>query len=148
MPTNLYGPFDNFDLDTSHVIPALIRKSVEAKKLKKKQMTIWGTGKPKREFLFVDDCADALVFLMQNYSSDSHINIGCGEDISIFKLAEKINSLVGFTGNIITNTQMPDGTLRKSLNVSKINELGWKSRVSLDQGLTETISWYKNNSNI
>lgn len=143
MPTNLYGSNDNFDLQNSHVLPALIRKFYEAKKDGKDSVTIWGTGTPRREFLFVDDLADACIFLMNNYDSEETINVGIGEDITIGDLAQKIKDIVGFSGEIIYDKTKPDGTLRKLLDVSKINNLGWKAKTSLDEGLKKTIEWYE-----
>lgn len=145
MPTNLYGPNDNFDLKTSHVFAALIRKFHEGKTNNLSEIELWGSGAPKREFLYVDDLADALVFLMKNYNSKSTINIGTGEDISILRLAEIIQNLVKFKGKIKWDTSMPDGTLRKRLDVSKINNLGWKAKTSLLNGIDLTYSWYKKN---
>ena len=143
MPTNLYGPNDNFDLKTSHVFAALIRKFHEGKTNNLSEIELWGSGAPKREFLYVDDLADALIFLMKNYNSKSTINIGSGEDISILNLANKIQNLVKFEGKIIWNTSMPDGTLRKRLDISKINNLGWRAKTSLLNGIDLTYSWYK-----
>ena len=143
MPTNLYGPNDNFDLQNSHVLPALIRKFYEAKKDGKDSVTIWGTGIPRREFLFVDDLADGCVFLMNNYDDADTINIGIGEDITISELAQKIKDIIGFSGEIIYDKTKPDGTLRKLLDVSKINNLGWKSKTTLDEGLKKTIDWHE-----
>jgi GDP-L-fucose synthase len=145
MPTNLYGENDNFDLESSHVLPALIRKFHEAKKENKKEITLWGTGEPKREFLHVDDLADACVFLMNNYDSSEIINIGTGEDLSIKELAQKIQKLIGFEGELIWDAERPDGTARKLLDVTKLNALGWKHRISLDVGLKMTIAWFGEN---
>lgn len=143
MPTNLYGPNDNFDLQNSHVLPALIRKFYEAKKENGENVTIWGSGSPKREFLFVDDLADGCVFLMNNYDGADTVNIGIGEDIAISELAQKIKAIIGFSGEIIYDKTKPDGTLRKLLDVSKINKLGWQAKTSLDEGLKRTINWYE-----
>jgi GDP-L-fucose synthase len=135
MPTNLYGPNDNYDLNNSHVIPAMLRKFHEAKMLVQKQVELWGTGSPLREFLHVDDLADACLFFMLNYSDSGHINIGTGEDISIKELAETIKEIVGFEGEIFWNTQYPDGTPRKLMSVEKANTLGWKATTELKLGL-------------
>ena len=145
MPTNLYGPNDNFNLETSHVFAALIRKFHEAKIQNHSEVKLWGTGAPKREFLHVDDLADALVFLMKIYNSSSIINIGTGEDISITDLAKKIQKVVGYKGIINWDKSMPDGTLRKWLDVSKINDLGWKANTSLLKGIEMTYDWYSRN---
>ncbi|TAN57829.1 GDP-L-fucose synthase [Patescibacteria group bacterium] len=143
MPTNLYGPNDNFDLENSHVLPALIRKFYEAKRDNKNEIVIWGTGMPKREFLYVDDLADACVFLMNQYNEAEPINVGFGADVMISELAEKIKEIVGFTGNIVYDKSKPDGTPRKLLDVSKINHLGWKAQTALEDGLKKTIEWYE-----
>jgi len=150
MPTNLYGPNDNFDLNTSHVLPALIRKFHEAKTVGAKSVTVWGSGSPYREFLYVDDLADACVFLMRRYNVQSEldfglslINIGTGEDITIRELAEMIKGIIGFEGEIEWDKTKPDGTPRKLLNVSKISALGWKSKTGLEDGLRKTYEWYK-----
>jgi GDP-L-fucose synthase len=145
MPTNLYGTNDNFDLETSHVLPALIRKFHEAKVNNKDEVVIWGSGKPKREFLHVDDLADAVVYLMNNYDGNQFINIGVGEDISIRQLAEMIKDVVGFEGNIVNDISKPDGTPRKLLDVSRLNQLGWKARIGLREGIKMTYEWFKNN---
>lgn len=149
MPTNLYGPFDNFDLNTSHVLPALIRKIHEAKIDKKESVEVWGTGKPKREFLFVDDLADAIYFLLNTIDAAdlylnniTHLNIGTGEDISIAELAEKIRNIIGYEGKIMYDTSKPDGTPRKLLDVSRINSLGWKHQTSLDEGIKKSYDWF------
>ena len=144
MPTNLYGQGDNFDLENSHVLPALIRKFHEAKINNKEEVALWGTGSPKREFLHVDDLAEACVFLMLNYNDSEIINIGTGEDLSIAELAEKIKSVVGFDRKIVWDDTKPDGTPRKLLDVSRINNLGWKHAIELDDGLLMTYKWYKN----
>jgi len=143
MPTNLYGPGDNFDLETSHVIPALIRKFHEAKIKGKDQVVVWGSGKPFREFLHVDDLADACLFLMHNYNSSEIINIGTGMDLSIAELAYLIKDIVGYDGNIVFDTSKPDGTPRKLLDVSKIFNMGWKPRITLKEGIRSTYSWYQ-----
>ena len=145
MPTNLYGPNDNFNLETSHVFAALIRKFHEAKIQNHSEVKLWGTGAPKREFLHVDDLADALVFLMKIYNSSSIINIGTGEDISITDLAKKIQKVVGYKGIINWDKSMPDGTFRKWLDVSKINDLGWKANTSLLKGIEMTYDWFSRN---
>jgi len=145
MPTNLYGYNDNFDLNSSHVLPALIRKFHEAKVENKKEVIVWGTGSPLREFLFVDDLADALLFLMNNYNENIHINVGTGEDISIKDLAFLIKEVVGFNGQITFDTSKPDGTPRKLLDVSRINKLGWKAKTSLKDGIKLTYEWYLKN---
>ena len=143
MPTNLYGPMDNFDLETSHVLPALLRKFHEAKVRNESAVQIWGTGSPRREFLYVDDLADASVFLMNNYSDSHIINIGVGKDISIIELAHLIKEITGFKGTIIKDTNKPDGTPRKLLDVSKLMNLGWSPKTTLRDGLTKTYEWYK-----
>lgn len=145
MPTNLYGPNDNFDLETSHVLPALIRKFHEAKVNGEDKVVIWGTGKPRREFLHVDDLADAVVYLMNNYEGNDFINIGVGIDISIQELAELISDIVGFKGDIINDTSKPDGTPRKLLDVTRIKELGWDAKIGLREGIKMTYDWYKKN---
>ncbi|ARP44340.1 GDP-L-fucose synthase 1 [Geobacillus thermodenitrificans] len=145
MPTNLYGPNDNFDLHTSHVLPALIRKFHEAKVNNAPYVEVWGTGTPRREFLHSDDLADACVFLMKNYEDNEIINIGVGEDISIKELAEKIKNVVGYQGEIKFDTTKPDGTPRKLVDVSKINALGWKASISLDEGLQKVYQWFLEN---
>ena len=144
MPTNLYGPGDNFDLQTSHVLPALIRKFHEAKEGGAPSVTIWGTGEPRREFLHVDDLADACVFLMNNYSGNEPINVGTGEDISIRELAELVGEVVGYTGEIAYDTTKPDGTPRKLLDVSRLNGLGWRAITPLKEGIERTYAWFLN----
>ncbi len=144
MPTNLYGPGDNFDLKTSHVLPAMIRKFDDAKNSNSKEVILWGTGKPKREFLFVDDLAEALVFLMKNYNSGEIINIGTGTDLTIKSLAELIKKIVEFGGKIIWDKTKPDGTPRKLLNVKKINKLGWIAKTDLENGIRKVYLKYKN----
>ena len=141
MPTNLYGPGDNFDLQTSHVLPALIRKFHEAK-LSGQPVTIWGTGKPRREFLFVDDLADACHFLMNNYDGSEIINVGVGKDISILELAELTGVVVGYKGDIVYDQSKPDGMLLKRLDVSRINSMGWKATTDLRDGIARTYQWY------
>lgn len=145
MPTNLYGPGDNFDLTTSHVIPALIHKAHAAKLADDEELRIWGTGAPRREFLHVDDCAAALVHLMKCYSDDQHVNVGSGEDITILSLATIIADVVGFKGTISCDLTKPDGTLRKLLDVSKLRSLGWQSTIKLNEGLKETYRWFVSN---
>lgn len=142
MPTNLYGPGDNFDLKASHVIPALMRRAHEAKQSNASHLTIWGTGSPRREFLHVDDLADALVFLMQTYSDDMTINVGSGEDVSIAALAELVRDVVGFQGALSFDASKPDGTPRKLLDVSRMKERGWASKTSLPDGLKTTYQWF------
>ncbi|RYZ66411.1 MAG: NAD-dependent epimerase/dehydratase family protein, partial [Proteobacteria bacterium] len=143
MPTNLYGPFDNFDLSSSHVLPALIRKFDDAKRNGAPSVTIWGTGTPRREFLFVDDLADAAVFLMRTYDEADPINVGVGEDIAIGDLAKLVAEVVGFEGSLELDTSKPDGTPRKLLDVSKLATLGWRASTSLRDGLVETLRWYR-----
>jgi GDP-L-fucose synthase len=145
MPTNLYGPNDNFDLETSHVLPALIRKFHEAKIEKNPSVEVWGTGTPRREFLYSDDLADASVYLMNKYNGNQFVNIGVGKDIPIKELAEKIKGVVGYEGEIVFNTSKPDGTPRKLVDVKKLNDLGWKASISLDEGLKQAYEWFLNN---
>ena len=145
MPTNLYGPKDDFDLETSHVIPALIRKILDAKTNNLHEVVLWGTGSPIREFLHVDDLARAILVCLEKYNDSQHINIGSGIEISIKNLALKIVNQIGFNGEIIWDTNRPDGTLRKVLDVTKISKLGWKPNISLDQGIRSTIDWYLEN---
>ena len=135
MPTNLYGPNDNYDLEFSHVIPALLRKTIEAKLNDKSELVIWGTGKPKREFLHVDDLAEACLFLMEKYDEPGPINVGTGKDISIVDLIKLIKSIVGYSGNIIHDLTKPDGTPRKLLDVKKLNDLGWEAKIPIEEGL-------------
>ena len=146
MPTNLFGINDNFNLENSHVLPALLRKFIEAKQNNKQEVTIWGSGTPKREFLFVDDLAEACLFLMENYNGNETVNIGTGEDVSIKELAETIMKIVGFEGNLIFDASKPDGAPRKLLNVSKINTLGWKHQTNLEEGIQKTLNWIQKNS--
>jgi GDP-L-fucose synthase len=143
LPTNLYGPGDNFDLETSHVLPALLRKIDDARRAGLERVTLWGTGTPRREFLFVDDLAEACLFLMEHYSDERPINVGCGEDLSIRALAELIAQVVGFTGRFETDPSRPDGTPRKVLDVSRLTELGWRPRVDLRSGIAMTYEWYR-----
>jgi GDP-L-fucose synthase len=142
MPTNLYGPGDNFDLDTSHVVPALIHKAHQAKQSKQAEMVIWGSGTPRREFLHVDDAADALVRLMTHYSGNMPVNVGCGTDISILELAALVARVVGFGGKIVTDPAKPDGAPRKLLDTHKLESLGWRPRIPLEEGLTSTYAWF------
>ena len=158
MPTNLYGPFDNFDLETSHVLPALIRKFHEGKvaarqakaqpqsgvssRPQPEPVVLWGTGRPRREFLYIDDLADACVFLMKRYDGSEIVNIGVGEDISITELALLIEKIVGYEGDIVYDTSKPDGTPRKLLDVSRLHSLGWKAKTGLRQGIVKTYEWY------
>jgi len=143
MPTNLYGPHDNFDLQSSHVIPALVAKMVAAKKEQKKQVVVWGSGVPRREFLFVDDLADALLFLMKNYDGRDIVNVGVGQDLTIAQLAGQIKQAVGFKGALVFDTKKPDGTPQKLLDVTRLNKLGWSAKTSLQEGLRKTVNWYK-----
>lgn len=154
MPTNLYGPNDNYDLENSHVLPALIRKFHTAKINYDKEVTIWGTGTPKREFLHVDDLAEACYFLMQKFNQAGHINIGSGQDISIMDLAKLVKRITGYKGNIVNDVNKPDGTPRKLLDVSRINEIGWKSQIELEEGIRSVYSnlynepWYSQDSTL
>ena len=143
MPSNLYGPNDNYDLQNSHVIPALIRKFQEAKETDSGKVMVWGTGKPRREFLHVEDLADALYFLMLNYHEPGFINVGSGEDLTIIELAEIIKKEVGYAGNLVFDKSKPDGTMRKLLDVSRINKLGWQPKISLEEGIKSVYSEYK-----
>ncbi len=145
MPSNLYGPHDNFDLKTSHVLPALIRKIHEAKVAGRDEVVIWGTGTPLREFLHVDDLANGVVFLMDRFDGDEPINCGAGSDISIRALAEKIAGIIGFSGKLVFDTTKPDGTPRKLMDSGRINALGWKPEISLDEGIAHSYSWFREN---
>ena len=145
MPTNLYGPNDNFDLETSHVLPALIRKFIEAKQNNKSEVTVWGSGKPLREFLHTDDLAKAVLLCMENYDVAQQINVGSGVEISILDLANKIAEKVGFSGSIVMDANKPDGTPRKVLDITKVSNLGWKPTITLDQGIASTVEWYLEN---
>lgn len=145
MPTNLYGPGDNFDLHTSHVLPALIRKVHEAKESSAPSVAVWGTGAPRREFLHVDDFADACVFLMRTYEESEIINVGVGHDISINELAQLVRGVVGYNGHIPNDTSKPDGAPRKLLDVSRLHALGWQARIPLRDGIDETYRWYQEN---
>jgi GDP-L-fucose synthase len=142
MPTNLYGPEDNFDLNSSHVLPSLIRKAHEARIAGAKELVVWGTGSPRREFLHVDDCADALVFLMQAYSADGHVNVGSGEDVTIRELAETVSEVVGFKGELVFDTTKPDGTPRKLMSGDKLRSLGWTPRLQLKDGIRDAYAWF------
>ena len=141
-PTNLYGPFDNFDLTSSHVLPALIRKAHEAKETDSPSFTIWGSGKPLREFLHVDDLADALVFLAKSYSAADIVNIGSGEEVAIGSLAELIADIVGYEGEVLRDPAKPDGTPRKRLDTTRLEALGWRSTIELRSGIQDTYRWY------
>ena len=143
MPTNLYGPNDNYDLNNSHVLPALLRKFITAKNNGDAAVTIWGTGSPLREFLHADDLADACLFLMQTHNDSGLVNIGVGEDISILNLAQLVKQIVGFEGDIITDTSKPDGTPRKLMDVSKLTNLGWKASISLEEGINRVYQEIK-----
>ena len=145
MPTNLYGPGDNFDLESSHVLPALLRRFHEAKVSGSNSMSAWGTGSPRREFLHVDDLAQACLFLLENYDDEIPINIGCGTDVTIKELTELVAGVVGFTGNIEWDSSKPDGTPRKLLDTFRINNLGWRPTIQLSDGITETYRWFLDN---
>jgi GDP-L-fucose synthase len=138
MPTNLYGPEDNYDLKNSHVLPALLRKFHEAKLTGAPTVTVWGSGKPRREFLHADDLADACLFLMDHYDSPEIINIGVGKDISIGEMAQMIKNITGYEGAIVFDTSMPDGTFRKLLDVSRLNDLGWEAKIGFEEGMEAT----------
>jgi len=142
MPTNLYGPGDNFSLENSHVLPALMRKFHEAKTSGAAEVVVWGTGSPRREFLYVDDLADAALFLMRNYSAGELVNVGCGQDLTILELAQTVAEVVGFQGRLRFDASKPDGTPRKLLDVSRLSALGWKAQVPLRDGLERTYRWY------
>ncbi len=146
MPTNLYGPNDNFDLESSHVFPALIRKFIEAKKSNANTVKLWGTGKPRREFLHVNDLAKAIIVCLDNYDADQQINIGTGIDLTVAELAEKIAKNTGFTGSINWDAAREDGTPQKVLDIQKITNLGWKPTINLDQGIELTVEWYLENN--
>jgi GDP-L-fucose synthase len=145
MPTNLYGPNDNFDLHTSHVLPALIRKVHEAKQAGASEVAVWGSGTPRREFLHVDDLADACFFLLENYDSPEIVNIGCGEDVSIKELAQTVCEVLGFEGSLVFDVSKPDGTPRKLMHVGRLLGLGWKPRIGLKEGIRDTYGWFLKN---
>ena len=145
MPTNLYGPHDNYDLSGSHVMPAMIRKFHEAKVNDAPSVELWGTGTPLREFLYVDDMADACVFLLENYSGEQHVNIGTGKEVTIRQLAETVKEVVGYQGDIVWNKDMPDGTPRKLTDVTKLHGLGWTHKVELKEGVELAYQWFKDN---
>jgi GDP-L-fucose synthase len=145
MPTNLYGPGDNFDLESSHVVPALIRKAHEARESGAKSFPVWGSGRPRREFLYVDDAADALVHLARNYSGEGHINIGSGTDVTIAELARTVAGVVGFEGDLVFDDAKPDGAPRKLLDVSRLTDLGWRAGIGLHEGLGRAYDWYCDN---
>jgi len=145
MPTNLYGPNDNFDLETSHVLAALLRKAYEAKKSSARELVVWGTGTPRREFLHADDCASACLFLLEKYDSPEIVNVGCGEDISIRELAELVCQVVGFDGELSWDKTKPDGTPRKLLDVSKLRGLGWTPTIPLRDGIAQAYDWFLKN---
>jgi GDP-L-fucose synthase len=148
MPTNLYGPGDNFDLNSSHVMPALIRKAHEAKVAGADSITIWGTGSPRREFLYVDDCADACVELMKVYSADQHVNVGSGTDLTIYELTSLVCDVVGFTGEIVCDPSKPDGTPRKLMASDKLRAIGWEPRTSLRDGIAKSYEWFLANGTV
>jgi GDP-L-fucose synthase len=148
MPTNLYGPGDNFDLKNSHVLPALIRKFHEAKERDEESVEVWGTGTPRREFLHVDDLADACVYLVRTYSGDEPVNIGVGEDVSIGELAGIVREVIGYKGNIVYDTSKPDGTPRKLLDVSRLESLGWRASTPLRDGIEQTYKWFLKTSSV
>ena len=142
MPTNLYGQGDNYDLQTSHVLPALLRKTHEAKERSDSEITLWGSGRPRREFLHADDLADAVIFALLNYSGERHLNVGTGVDISIVELAQRIGRIVGWTGAYVFDPKMPDGVMRKLLDVTRLRELGWEASIPLDEGIRLTYESY------
>lgn len=146
MPTNLYGPEDNFDLESSHVMPALIRKFHEAKVNGEPTVTLWGSGKPQREFMHVDDCAGACLYLMENYDGEDIVNIGVGEDLSIAALADLVRRVVGYAGEIVYDAGKPDGTPRKLVDVSRIHRLGWRAEIPLEDGVRSTYQWFLANA--
>ena len=145
MPTNLYGPHDNYDLNNSHVLPAMLRKFHEAKVNDAENVTLWGSGSPLREFLYVDDMADACVFLLENYSGVSHVNIGTGKEITIKELAELVKKTVGYEGGIVWDSSMPDGTPRKLTDVTRLHELGWRHKIELEEGVKLAYEWFRDN---
>jgi len=142
MPTNLYGPGDNFDRENSHVLPALIRRFHEAKLRGDAEVTVWGTGTPRREFLHVEDMADAVLYLMEGYDAEAIVNIGWGKDVSIRELAELVMSAVGYQGELRFDTTKPDGTPRKLLDTQRLNELGWQPKIALEEGIVQTYRWF------
>jgi GDP-L-fucose synthase len=146
MPTNLYGPGDNFDLQNSHVLPALIRRFHEAKLRAAESVTLWGTGTPRREFLHVDDLADAVVYLLQTYDAEPIVNIGWGEDVTIRELADLVMSVIGYKGRVVFDDSKPDGTPRKLLDVSRLTGLGWQAKIPLKAGIERTYAWFKEHS--
>jgi len=146
MPTNLYGPGDNFDLNSSHVMPALLRKAYEAKHRGNDTITIWGTGTPRREFLHADDCADALVFLLKSYSGHEHVNVGSGEDLTILELTQMVCEVVGFEGQILQDLSKPDGTPRKLMSADRLRGLGWAPSIDLRDGIAQTYRWFLDNA--
>ena len=145
MPTNLYGPNDDFNLESSHVLAALVRKAHEAKKSGARELVVWGSGTPRREFLHVEDLAAACLFLLEKYDSPEIINVGCGEDLSIRELAELVCEVVGFDGDLAWDKTKPDGTPRKLLDVTKLNKLGWRPTISLRDGIARTYDWFLKN---
>jgi GDP-L-fucose synthase len=145
MPTNLYGPNDNFSLTSSHVLPALIRKFDDGKSNGSPNVVLWGSGKPRREFMHVDDLANALVFLMENYSEADHINVGVGYDVEIRELAQLIREIVGFEGEIVSDKSKPDGTPQKLMDSSRLSALGWAPKIGLPDGIASTYAWYGKN---
>jgi GDP-L-fucose synthase len=146
MPTNLYGPGDNFDLQNSHVLPALIRRIHEAKVRGDESVTVWGTGTPRREFLHVDDLADAVLYLLQTYEGEAIVNIGWGRDVTIRELVGIVMSVIGYSGRLIFDASKPDGTPRKLLDVSRLTDLGWRPRIALEDGIAKTYAWFKDHS--
>jgi GDP-L-fucose synthase len=148
MPTNLYGPGDNFDLENSHVLPATIRKLHEAKLSGANEVVVWGTGNPRREFLHADDLADAALFLMQHYDDPEIINVGTGSDVTIRELAEIVRDVVGFRGNLVFDSTRPDGTPQKLLDVSKLSALGWQATIPLKAGIARTYAWYESTNSV
>jgi GDP-L-fucose synthase len=143
MPTNLYGPGDNFDLQNSHVLPALIRRFHEAEVRGDESVTVWGTGTPRREFLHVDDLADAILYLLQSYDAEAIVNIGWGDDVTIRELAEIVVSAIGYRGKVLFDDTKPDGTPRKLLDVTRLSDLGWRPRIPLRQGIESTYAWFR-----
>ncbi len=145
MPTNLYGPGDNFDLESSHVVPALIRKAHEAKESGAAILQVWGSGRPRREFLYVDDAADAIIHLAKNYSGESHVNVGFGSDVTIAELAETVAEIVGFSGDLAFDDSKPDGMPRKLLDVGRLADIGWRAKIGLREGISRAYAWYLDN---